>query len=457
MSTQPSPPFTWQFNLGRIPVLVEPSFWLMTVMFGMIGSRGWQAVVSWVCVVFVSILIHELGHALMAMGLGCDVAGIRLYMGGGLTYFDRALSRWRDVAVSAAGPLTGFLFGGLMLAINLLVPPKSLMGQIILMDLMWVNFGWGIINLLPVPPLDGGHIARGVLGPTRQRIALWLGVITAGGVVVLALSYRAFFIGFMFGMFGYQCWQALQVARDIKPLEPVKVAEIEPDALARGWQALRSGHESEAARLGHLALSAAKPGEESNAARDLLAWVALAEGNARAAVSHLEKVQPPEAARPYSLAMAYEAAGLHERALPHALAALEKERTEALTALAVRLLVKAQRLDEAERITREFSWKAPTKRDTLLADVAVARGDFGAAAALHASVFEASGNAEDAYQAARNHARAGQGAQASEWLKRALEAGYDDYEELARDPALAEARSAPEIAERIARRGKGVA
>jgi Zn-dependent protease len=430
---------------------------LMTAMFGLFGSRGWQALLSWVGVVFVSVLMHELGHALMAMSLGSDVAAIRLYTGGGLTYHDRALSRWREVAVSAAGPLTGFLFGGLMLAINILVPPKSYMGQIILMDLLWVNFGWGIINLLPVPPLDGGHIARGVLGPTRQRIALWLGVITAGGVVALALSYRAFFIAFMFGMFGYQCWQALQVTKDIKPLEPVKVAEIEPDALARGWQALRSGHESEAARLGHLALSAAKPGEESNVARDLLAWVALAEGNARAAVSHLEKVEPPQAARPYSLAMAYEATGLHERALPHALAALEKERTEAVAALAVRLLVKAQRLDEAERTAREFSWKAPAKRDALLADVAVARGDFGAAAALHASAFEAAGRAEDAYQAARDHARAGQGAQAAEWLKRALDAGYADLEELGQDPTLAEARSVPEIAERIARRGKGVA
>ena len=457
MSTEPSSPFTWQFNLGRIPVLVEPSFWLMTAMFGMLGSGGWQTVVSWMVVVFVSVLMHEIGHALMAMGLGCDVAGIRLHMGGGLTYFDRALSRWRDVAVSAAGPLTGFLFGGLMYAVGEFIPPKSYMGYVILRQLMWVNFGWGIINLLPVPPLDGGHIARGVLGPSRQRIALWLGVLTSVGVVALALSFRTFFIAFMFGMFGYQCWQALQVTQDIKPLEPVKVAEVEPDALARGWKALRSGHESEAARLGHLALSAAKPGEESNAARDLLAWVALSEGNGRAAVSHLEKVQPPEAARPYSLAMAYEATGLHERALPHALAALEKERTEPVAALAVRLLVKAQRLDEAERLVREFSWKAPAKRDTLLADVAVARGDFGAAAALHASAFEAAGKAEDAYQAARNHARAGQGAQASDWLQRALEAGYDDFEELGQEPALAEARSVPEIAERLARRGKGVA
>jgi Zn-dependent protease len=458
MSYDSSPPFTLHFNLGRIPVVVEPSFWLVSALFGWVGSNNdWRAIVAWVGVVFVSILMHELGHALMAMSLGCNVAGIRLYGFGGLTYPDRALSRWREVAVFAAGPLTGFLFGALMLAVNIAIPPRSFLGKMILVDLLWVNFGWGIINLLPVIPLDGGHILRGVLGPARQRISLWVGVITAGAVTVLSLVARMFFTAYLFGRMGFDLWQALQVTRDVKPLQPVKAAEIEPDALARAWQALRSGNESEAARLGHLALSAAKPGEESNAVRDLLAWVALADGNARAALSQLEKVDPPQAARPYSLAIAYEAAGLPERALPHALTALQKEPTEAVAALAVRLLVRAQRLDEAEHTTREFAWKTPGKRDALLADVASARGDFGAAAALHATAFETTGQAEQAYQAARDHARAGQGALASEWLKRALDAGYDDFETLGQEPALAEVRSSPEFAERLARHGKGAA
>jgi Zn-dependent protease len=453
MSTESSP-FSWQFNLGRIPVVVEPSFWLVTAMFGLFGAgRDWRILISWVGVVFVSVLMHELGHALMAMSLGSKGAAIQLYSMGGLTYHDRALSRWRDVAVSAAGPFTGFLFGGLMLGINHLVPPRSFMGMVILQQMLWVNFGWGIINLMPVPPLDGGHIIRGVLGPSRQRISLWVGVLASVAIVALALSLNAFYMAFMFGWMGYGCWQALSVTRDIKPLEPTKVAEVEPDALARAWKALRAGNESEAARLGHLALSAAKPGPESNAVRDLLAWVALAEGNGRAAISQLEKVDPPQAARPFSLAMAYEATGLPERALPHALAALEKEPTEAVATLALRLLVGARRLDEAERIAREFAWKTPATRDARQADVAVARGDFAVAAALRASAFEAGGRPEDAYQAARHYARAGQRELATEWLMRALRAGYDDFETLGQEPVLAEVRSAPEIAEQLRSRG----
>jgi Zn-dependent protease len=458
MSTDSSPPFSWHFNLGNIPVVVEPGFWLITALFGTFAgaTRDMRLLLSWVAVSFVSILIHELGHALMAMSLGSSWASIRLYFSGGLCY-SQGLSRWRDVAVSAAGPLAGFVFGGIILGVNIVAPPKSEMTQVLFGYLMWVNFGWGIINLLPVLPLDGGHVLRGILGPSRQRLTLWIGVITAGAVVALMLSMRAFINAFIFGSMGLECYRALSTTTDIKPLKPVKVEDIEPDALPRAWQALRSGNEHEAARLGHLALSAAKPGEESNAVRDLLAWVALADGNGRSALYQLEKVEPREAARPFSWAMAYEAAGLPERALPYALTALEKEPTEAAAALAVRLLVWAKRLDEAERIAREFAWKAPATRDARQAEVAAARGDSGSAAALYTRAFEAGGRAEDAYQAARHHALGGRVELATESLKKALQAGYDDLETLGQEQALAEVRSIPEIAEQLRRSGKGAA
>jgi len=455
MSTDSSPPFSLHFNLGRIPVVVEPSFWLLTALLGL-GIRDMRLLLCWIAVCFVSILVHELGHALVAMALGSSWASIRLYSFGGLCY-SQGLSRWRDVAVSAAGPLAGFLFAGLTYGASLVWPPHDFLA-FYLYEFFWqVNIYWGIMNLLPVQPLDGGHVVGGVLGPSRQRMTLWLGVITSVGVVAWALSARRFYMAFMFGFLGYGCYQALSTTKDLKPLKPVKVADIEPDALPRAWQALRAGNESEAARLGHLALSAAKPGEESNAVRDLLAWVALAEGNGRSALYQLEKVEPREAARPFSLAMAYEAAGLPERALPHALTALEKEPTEAGAALAVRLLVGARRLDEAERIAREFSWKAPATRDARQADVAAARGDSGSAAALYARAFEAAGRAEDAYQAARQHALAGRVELATESLKKALQAGYDDLETLGKEPALAEVRSIPEIAEQLRRGNQGAA
>ncbi|HSP77950.1 MAG TPA: site-2 protease family protein, partial [Myxococcaceae bacterium] len=310
MSTQSSPPLTLQFNLGRIPVMVEPSFWLVAALLGM-AIRDMKLLLLWVAVVFVSVLVHELGHAVAAMAMGSGAA-IRLYSFGGLCYH-QPLGRWQGVVVSLAGPFAGFLFGGLTYVVSRVWPPTSPLGAYLYEFLWFANIYWGLINLLPVPPLDGGHVALGVLGPTRRRMALLLGVIAAGAVVAWALSERRIYLTALFAWMGFQCYQAFSAAEDLKPQKPV---EPEPEALSRGWQALRSGNESEAARLGHLALAAARPGEESNAARDLLAWVSLAEGNARMALSHLEKVDPPQAARPFSLAMAYEAMGLPDRALP---------------------------------------------------------------------------------------------------------------------------------------------
>jgi Zn-dependent protease len=443
-------PFSWQFSIGRIPVVVDPTFWLISVLFAY--TRSWELIVSWVVVCFVSILIHELGHAVAALSLGSKGAAIRLYAMGGLTYSDRQLSRWRDVLVSFAGPGAGFLFGGLMYGVHQIWPPANAFANVVYRDLLFVNIVWGIVNLLPVPPLDGGHILQGVLGPSRRRIALMVGVIAACGVVAFAVSIRFLYPALLFGVLGYRCFREFQQTSDLKPIAPVPKPAPEPEALERGWKALRAGDELGADRLGRLALSGAQKESEVNAARDLLAWVALAGGNARAALSHLEKVSPPEAARPLSLAMAYEAAGMAERALPHALAAVEKERTEAAASLAVRLLVGQKRLDEAERLSREFAWKAPATRDARLADVAAARGDFGAAASLYAAAFEAGQRADHAYEAARSHAKAGQVEPATEWLTRALAAGYDDLETIAQEPALAPVRAVPEIAGRLARK-----
>jgi Zn-dependent protease len=444
-----SPPFSWHFSLGRIPVVVEPMFWLTTVMLGT-SLRDGRLIALWVAVCFISILVHELGHAVAAMALGSAVS-VRLYWFGGLTYHE-GFSRWRSVAVSLAGPFAGFLLAGVAYGLEWVWPPTTWMGSVFYSLVQYVNVWWGILNLLPVPPLDGGHVSQGVLGPTRRRMAFLLGLLTACGVVAWALTGKQYYVVFLFGFLGYGCYWEYQNARDVKPLAPAPKPEPEPDALERGWKALRSGDELEADRLGRLALVAAKKEAEVNAARDLLAWVALAGGNARAALSHLEKVQPPEAARPLTLAMAYETAGMADRALPHALAAVQKERTEAAAALAVRLLVARKQLDEAERLSREFAWKAPATRDARLADVAAARGDFGGAAALYAAAFEAGQRADDAYEAARSHARAGQVDRATEWLTRALEAGYDDLETVAQEPALAQVRTAPDISKRLARK-----
>src|SRR2546422_735068 len=71
------------FSLAGIPVCVHPLFWLMTALFGASAGDLIQLLV-WIAVVFVSILIHEMGHALMMRWYG-QPSRVVLYLAGGLT------------------------------------------------------------------------------------------------------------------------------------------------------------------------------------------------------------------------------------------------------------------------------------------------------------------------------------------------------------------------------------
>jgi len=108
---RPRSPLALDFRLGPIPVRVEPSFWFVSLLFGLSGGFDVSAL-TWVAVVFVSILVHELGHALAALAQGAS-ASIFLYSFGGLTVpaREKPLSRLGDIAMSLAGPFAGFAFG----------------------------------------------------------------------------------------------------------------------------------------------------------------------------------------------------------------------------------------------------------------------------------------------------------------------------------------------------------
>src|SRR5262245_12449856 len=104
---QPRPgAYALRFELAGIPVAIQPSFWLGTILFGA-GLRG-QALVLWVAVVLVSVLVHEFGHALTYKVFGTESA-VELHAWGGGTFGERALPRWKRIVVSLSGPLSGFL------------------------------------------------------------------------------------------------------------------------------------------------------------------------------------------------------------------------------------------------------------------------------------------------------------------------------------------------------------
>jgi Zn-dependent protease/tetratricopeptide (TPR) repeat protein len=494
-------PFSLRFSLVGFPVVVEPGFWVVMALLGFNAYAGAPLFLAlWLAVGFVSILLHELGHAVAMRHYGSG-AHIRLQAFGGVTFSDRPFGRWQQVAVSVAGPAAGFLLGGLVVLAAMQWPPRTALAAALVGMLKFANFGWGLLNLVPVPPLDGGHVLQGVVGPRRQRLAFGIGAAVATGIALWAgFIMREPYMALVFGYFAVQAYRAWKELPSDAPArrrpaapsrEPQRGApEAAPkqgglvqgapreaaasgaqvpaatgggvgahdplalgvgarEAWTRGWEALRAGRTAEARDAAAQALEAARNLAEQNAARDLHAWVALEAGDTAGARRHLEAVEPPEAARSLTRARVLDALGRKAEAAPHALAAFEREPSEFSAALAVRLLSLEGRLADAERVASGFPFSQPGLREALLAQVATVAGRHGEAARLAATAFERAGRPEDALHAARAHALLGSEDAAAQWLLRALGAGLADVDAVRRDPALAAVRARPDVTRRL--------
>jgi Zn-dependent protease len=241
-----TPPYTrydLNFSLAGIPIRVHPLFWLMTLLFGISSGDPIQLLI-WIAAVFISILVHELGHAL-AMRLYGQPSQIVLHAMGGLTIPSQL--RWgsalanvsltpnQEIFISLAGPGAGFLLAALIIAGSLaaggsliltslfglipfpvvMLPINSQIANSIVMTFLWVNIFWGLINILPVYPLDGGNVARHMLVRADpwggMRKSLWVSVVTGAIMAVFCLIIvRSLYMTLLYGLLAFQSYQTLQ-------------------------------------------------------------------------------------------------------------------------------------------------------------------------------------------------------------------------------------------------------
>src|SRR5215475_9737000 len=215
-----------------IPVKVQPLFLLVVGFLGYSRNLGFEFLVEWIIVVFISILAHEFGHALTVRAFGLSPQ-ILIYGFGGMTSWtdEKGVSPPKHIAISLAGPFAGFLFGGVVYLSNIALPDlfADHFGYVTYRDLLWVNWGWGIFNLLPVLPLDGGNVAysieQWVTKKHRGVITRVVSLLVAGGVGLWALSVRGGgWVVFLMALFawnnGSALFQLLQYDRDgsVRPL-----------------------------------------------------------------------------------------------------------------------------------------------------------------------------------------------------------------------------------------------
>ncbi len=232
------------FRLFGFPVRIHPLFFLLPILFGARAGDG-MMILIFALVFVVSILFHELGHAVVMRFFG-QPARIVLHMMGGLAIADSGNS-WsstrqrftspQQILVSFAGPLAGFLlaliFSLIILALNGFVN-ISMYGILPLFEFDFLNsriatqeylqtlLAYGVIinvylnllNLIPVIPLDGGQISRQLFiqkdGWNGERQAVILSIVAAIAVGLYALIHGAQFVGIFFGFMAWSNWQLFQ-------------------------------------------------------------------------------------------------------------------------------------------------------------------------------------------------------------------------------------------------------
>jgi Zn-dependent protease len=206
-----------RFSLAGFPIDVHWSFLLVAALLGL-GSNDLRIIVTWVGIVFVSVLFHELGHAVVARRYGLSPE-ISLYGMGGLTTYrtGRRLSRARSIFVSLAGPGAGLLLGGVVWGITQIpMPELNPIGRIALLNLLFVNIAWSILNLLPILPLDGGSVMRSLVhmirGNADDRLPrqISVAVAAAGGVAgfMTGNTFAAIFAGYL-ALINYQALRGM--------------------------------------------------------------------------------------------------------------------------------------------------------------------------------------------------------------------------------------------------------
>jgi Zn-dependent protease len=147
------------YRVGRLlgfPIEVNPSFLLLLGLVLMFsgGLTGLYVVLLG----FASVLLHELGHAVVARRLGVRIAGIELrFFGGAAKMIDAPRTPGDEIAIAAAGPAVSFVLSGLAFGLALAS------GLEVFHLLCWINLIIGLFNLTPALPMDGGRILRGLL------------------------------------------------------------------------------------------------------------------------------------------------------------------------------------------------------------------------------------------------------------------------------------------------------
>jgi Zn-dependent protease len=311
------------FTLAGIPVRVQPAFFIIIVVLGVL-MYPMPYLITWVIIATASVVVHELGHAVAFRSFGLRPS-ITLHGMGGLTSASIGdagtppFTPVRSIVTSLAGPLSALLlfgvpawlaargqgfepfstvraadidamlvqrtgsalgFGGRWM---IATPAMVLLGQ-----LVWINVGWSLLNLIPVLPLDGGNVTASVfelVNPRQgRRVANVISIVAA-----VALAWWGWASGFLFG----PLLAAMLIGMNVSELVARRRESLD-DRLAGAARALVDFDPAGAEATLRDLLTGKLDGEHRRIAVELFAWARLAQGDPLGAQQAVGTMAPGE-------------------------------------------------------------------------------------------------------------------------------------------------------------------
>jgi len=422
------------FPFLGFPVRMRFEFLIIALLLCSGAARAGQ-VASWVGVVFVSVLFHELGHALVARRYGYR-PWIELYGMGGLTHLERgeetAHPSWTsDLAIAVAGPLFGLGLGGAVWLAARSLPSleHSDAGREIVSDLLLANVGWSVLNLLPILPYDGGLAAKAVLGrlfgSRGDRMAHKLTIFVGVSALAASVYWSSLWTAYLAARALMGSWRALRFDR----------------SLDRAWTRLDSLDFVTARLEAMRAMGRAHDATERARASEIAVFTCLATRDAPGAKAAYDAYPRGVTPSPLFRAIILLDTGEREEAA--------KFFREVPAALTTRVLVPLMiSWGTSGWEDRAMAWldeatfaSLPEEVTRALGDAFFSRGCYRLSERVHELRFGTTRSPFDAYHVACSLAKGGRREAALAWLERALDAGWTDVAAMDGDDDLRAVRA----------------
>ena len=245
----------WSFTMGKIfgiTFRIHVTFFLLLVFVYLGGatkggpSQGMMSAL-FVCAVFACVLIHEIGHSLIARKFGKEVKSITLLPIGGVATMEEMPEKpAQEIAMSVIGPAINLAIAGLLYLLfgrwsGISTPNLyASTGQQFMAGLIGVNIVLAIFNLIPAFPMDGGRVLRGILGLRMDYVRATSVAVSVGqGLAMLFILYGVFF-NWWLALIGFFIYMGAGAEKQQVIVQSVLRGVTASDAMATEIRALNS-------------------------------------------------------------------------------------------------------------------------------------------------------------------------------------------------------------------------